>query len=378
MLYLSTNFFFKMKEFFKIHQSAIISAVIIIVSVIVLRFLTSLLHKWLLRLRKKRWDNIKPTSIHLLRRLLNTLWLILGIIVLGFLSFGDSMEKFQNNLKLALYIGSISIITIVLASSLNIWFRRSSERKIRRNEDPTVMRFGRYVVVSIIYTVGVMFILMAFPPLKGIAQTALGGAGILALIAGVASQEALANLVGGIFIISFKPFKIGDTLKLSDNTVGTVFDITLRHNILRNGENKMVVILNAIMNKEKVVNYNLKELKICERIDIGVSYDSDLDAAKKIIKDTCEKHSLILDNRTPVEILNGKPMVKVAVISLGEYAVTIRAWVWARYNSHALEMRYDLLESIKKNLDKEGISIPFPTTTFTFAKTKVQASNEDQ
>lgn len=367
-----------MKEFFKIHQSAIISAVIIIVSVIVLRFLTSLLHKWLLRLRKKRWDNIKPTSIHLLRRLLNTLWLILGIIVLGFLSFGDSTEKFQNNLKLALYIGSISIITIVLASSLNIWFRRSSERKIRRNEDPTVMRFGRYVVVSIIYTVGVMFILMAFPPLKGIAQTALGGAGILALIAGVASQEALANLVGGIFIISFKPFKIGDTLKLSDNTVGTVFDITLRHTILRNGENKMVVIPNAIMNKEKVVNYNLKELKICERIDIGVSYDSDLDAAKKIIKDTCEKHSLILDNRTPVEILNGKPMVKVAVISLGEYAVTIRAWVWARNNSHALEMRYDLLESIKKNLDKGGISIPFPTTTFTFAKTKVQASNEDQ
>lgn len=359
---------YSMEQFFETYKSQLINAVIIIAAVFVLRFLTSVLHKWLLRVRKKRWENIKPTSFNLLKRLLNVLWIVLGLILLGFLSFGDSSEKFEANLKLSLYIGFISIFTIVLASSLNIWFRKNAERKIKKNEDPTVLRFGRYVAVSLIYIVGIMFILLAFPRLQGVAQTALGGAGIIALIAGVASQEALANLVGGIFIISFKPFKIGDTIKLSDNTVGTVFDITLRHTILRNGENKMVVIPNATINKEKIINYNLKELKICERIEIGISYNSDIDLAKKIMKEECEKHPFILDNRSAVDILNGKPVVRVALISLGDYAMTLRAWTWAKNNSQALEMHYDLLESIKKRFDKEGIEIPFPTTTITYAK----------
>lgn len=351
-----------MIEFFESYKEQIWSSLIIILIVIVLRFLTALLHKQLLKVRKKRWMNIKETSFNLLKRVLNALWLVIGIIAIGFLSFGDSSEKFEANLKLTLYIGFLSILTIVLASSLNIWFKRNAERKIKRQEDPTVIRFGRYVAVSSVYIIGIMFILLAFPRLQGVAQTALGGAGIIALIAGVASQEALANLVGGIFIISFKPFKIGDTIQLSDKTVGTVFDITLRHTILKNGENKMVVIPNAAINKEKLINYNLKDLKICERIEIGISYDSDIDLAKKIMQEECENHPSILDNRTTVDILNGKPIVRVALISLGDYSMTIRAWAWAKNNSQAVQMKFDLLESIKKRFDKEGITIPFPTT----------------
>src|SRR5690606_38509737 len=133
--------------------------------------------------------------------------------------------------------------------------------------------------------------------------TALGGAGVIALIAGVASQEALANLVGGLFIISFKPFKLGDVVKLSDSIVGTVVDITLRHTVLRNVENKRIVIPNAIMNKEKIINYNLGELKNCDRLEIGISYDSDIDLAKTIMREECEKHPLILDNRSATDVL---------------------------------------------------------------------------
>lgn len=363
-----------MIEFFETYKDQIWSAIIIIIVVFVLRFLTAQLHRQLLKIRKKRWANVKETSFILLKRILNTLWFVIGIIAIGFLSFGDSSEKFEANLKLSLYIGFLSILTIVLASSLNIWFKKNAERKIKRQEDPTVIRFGRYVAVSSVYIVGIMFILLAFPRLQGVAQTALGGAGIIALIAGVASQEALANLVGGIFIISFKPFKIGDTIQLSDKTVGTVYDITLRHTILKNGENKMVVIPNAAINKEKLINYNLKDLRICERIEIGISYNSDIDLAKKIMKEECEKHPFILDNRTPVDILNGVPVVKVALISLGDFSMTIRAWAWAKNNSQAVQMKYDLYESIKKRFDREGIIIPFPTTTvFTASANSTEA-----
>lgn len=102
---------------------------------------------------------------------------------------------------------------------------------------------------------GGVLIILAFPSLRGVAQTALVGAGILAIITGLASQEALANIVSGIFIISFKPFKIGDIIRIDESKTGTVTDITLRHTIIRNYQNNMIVIPNSIINKEKIVNY---------------------------------------------------------------------------------------------------------------------------
>ncbi len=139
----------------------------------------------------------------------------------------------------------------------------------------------RKVAAAAIYFAGIIFGLLAFPSLRGVAQTALGGAGVLALIIGVASQEALSNLVGGLFTISFKPFKIGDVIKITEHKVDTVTDITLRHCIIRNFENKMIVIPNSVINKEILVNYDLGELKCCEFVEMGISYDSNVTLAKK-------------------------------------------------------------------------------------------------
>jgi small-conductance mechanosensitive channel len=211
-----------------------------------------------------------------------------------------------------------------------------------------------------------------------VAQTALGGAGVIALIAGVASQEALANLVGGVFIISFKPFRIGDTIRISDAMVGTVVDITLRHTVIRNYDNKMIIIPNAIINKEKLINYDLGEMKICERIEIGISYDSNIKLAKKIMQEECEKHPYILDNRSATDILDGKPIVRTSLISLNDSSVTIRAWAWARNYTESFDMRCDLLESIKKRFDNEEIEIPFPYRTVVMKKEKASVSNETE
>ena len=112
------------------------------------------------------------------------------------------------------------------------------------------------------------------------------------MVIGIASQEALANIIGGIFIISFKPFRVGNVIKITDTLVGTVTDITLRHTVIRNYQNKMIVIPNAIINKEKVTNYDLEEKKICQWIEVGISYNSDIDLAKRIMKE--EEGNLIM------------------------------------------------------------------------------------
>ncbi len=228
--------------------------------------------------------------------------------------------------------------------------------------------FLHYIVLFFIALIGVIFTSLAFPSLKGLVQTALGGAGIVALIIGFAAQEALANITGGLFIISFKPFKIGDRVMISDNMVGTVTDITLRHTIIRNFDNKMIVIPNAIINKEKLINYDLGGHKLCEQIEIGISYDSDIVLAKRIMQEECENHPLILDNRSLFDHRDGKPMVRAALIELNDFSITLRAWAWVRNHPDAFSLKCDVLESIKKRFDVEGVEIPYSYRTVVIKK----------
>lgn len=356
-----------MTEFLEIYQSNIIYGAIVIALVVGLHFVTNIVNKWLLQKEVERFpgaskEAVKPVTI--LKRTLNTLWLILGLIALSFIFVDeDKHEVLKSYFKLTGYLGMVAVVTIVSATLTNLWFKRTIQEKILQEYDTTSYKFLRYVAVFIICFVGVLFGIMAFPSLRGVAQTALGGAGVLALIAGFASQEALSNLVGGVFIITFKPFRIGDVIKLSDSMVGTVTDITLRHTVIRNSENKMIVVPNAVINKEKLINYNLGESKCCELIELGVTYDSDIDLAKKILAGECAKHPLILDNRSKKDIKDGKPMIRTALTQFNDSSMTIRAWAWARSSGDAFSLKCDVYESVKKRYDQEGVGLAFPTRT---------------
>lgn len=205
--------------------------------------------------------------------------------------------------------------------------------------------------------------LLAFPTLHGVAQTALGGAGVIALVVGISSQEALANLIGGMFIIAFKPFRVGDVIAIDNTKTGTVIDITLRHTVIRTWQNRRVIIPNSIINKEKLENFSLDEQKCCEYVVVGISYDSDVDLAKKILREECEKHPFILDNRTEEEKKEGQPIVRVALIEFGESSINLGAWAWAETYGKSIALKRDVFETVKKRFDSEGIEIPFPYRT---------------
>lgn len=358
-----------MNKFIVTNKSDILYVVIVLTIVIALYLLTRFLHKWLYEKIKVKLPGTSLKPLNLIKRTLTLLWFGLGIIALSFI-FIDVVKDgvFTRYFKLSSYLALVVIITILAVTVSNLWFKHKVRKKIENKEDPTNYKFLRYVAVFIIFIFGIVFASLAFPSLKGLAQTALGGAGVIALITGFAAQEALANVIGGLFIIAFKPFKIGDRVKVSDTMVGTVIDVTLRHTIIRNFENKMIVIPNAIINKEKLINYDLGEHKICELIEIGISYDSDIDLAKRIMQEECEKHPLIYDNRSPFEKKKGKPIVRTAVIELNEFSVTNRAWAWTLNYSDSFSLKCDVLESIKKRFDKEGIEIPYPYRTIVMKK----------
>ena len=360
-----------MTELIKTYKSELLYTLLVLVAVVLLLFLTHLINRWLIKQEQRLFPEAAARPFLLIKKILNTLWVVLGVMVLVFIFSDESYyQSLTRNFKLVLYLGLLSVLTIILATSTDIWFKHSIARKVSHKEDPTSFKFLRYVSVLLIYFIGILFFLLAFPSMRGVAQTALGGAGVLAIVIGIASQEALANVVGGIFIISFKPFKVGDIVKVTDTMVGTVTDITLRHTVIRNFENKMIVIPNSIINKEKLINYDLGEKKCCERIEIGISYDSNVRLAKRIMQEECENHPLIYDNRSTIEKKGREPLVRTALISLNEYSVTIRAWAWAKNFEDSFQLRIDVLESIKARFEEKGIEIPFPHRTLQWKENK--------
>ena len=375
-----------MKEFWITYQENIIWSAIVVITVLVLRFFTKKLHDWLERRSLKKFPGEEPTTIHLTQKILNALWIVLGVMAISW-NFMDEervQEVAVGNFGLVLYLGVVAVITLVAASVTQSWFQRTIKLRTIGNQDTTSYKFLRYIAIFGVYFLGGLLILIAFESMRSFAATALGGAGVIAVVAGVASQEALSNLVGGLFIIAFKPFKLGDIIKVDESMVGTVSDITLRHTVIRNYENKMIVIPNSIINKEKLINYDLGERMCCQWVEIGISYDSDIDLAKHIMREECEDHPNLMDHRSELEKYNNGKKVVVRVISLDDSAVTIRAWAWASNFGEAFEMKCDLYESIKKRFDKEGISIPFPHRTMVFKenqldllKTKMESYNSE-
>lgn len=267
------------------------------------------------------------------------------------------------------YIGifvGIIIITFIVGYLVNRIFRKLilSSTLVMQN-DPTNYHFLRHILVALIYIVGFSIAVYMLPELRTLASSLLAGAGILAVAIGFASQQALSNIISGVFIIIFKPFRVNDRLKIRD-LFGLVEDVSLRHTVIRDFENKRIIIPNSIISDEIIVNSDFGDKKICKWIDVGISYDSDIDQAKTIMFEEVQQHPLHIDGRTEEQIEKGDPEVFVRVVSLGEYSINLRAWAWAKDSPDAFAMTCDLYESIKKRFDHEGIEIPFPYRTLQF------------
>ncbi|MDX1685763.1 MAG: mechanosensitive ion channel family protein [Saprospiraceae bacterium] len=261
---------------------------------------------------------------------------------------------------------AIILITVIVATLVNWFFRRMIRRSTETmNTDPTNYQFLRHASVAIIYILGFAIAINKIPDLKALSNSLLAGAGILTVAVGFASQHALSNIISGVFIVLFKPFRVTDRLKIREY-YGIVEDITLRHTVIRDFENRRILIPNAVISDEVLVNADFGEESICRFVEIGISYDSNVDLAREIMVEEVKNHPFHIDVRTPEDVENGKPEVPCRVISLGDSSVNMRAWAWARDSVEGFQMHCELLESIKKRFDREGVSIPFPHRTLVY------------
>lgn len=268
-----------------------------------------------------------------------------------------------------IFIG-IVLATILIAYLVNRFFRRLINRSTTElRNDPTNFQFLRHASTAIVYIVGFSIAIYMMPNLRALASSLLAGAGILAVAVGFASQHALSNIISGVFIIIFKPFRVGDRVTVGALR-GIIQDITLRHTVIRNFENQHIIIPNSVISNEVIVNANFGDDETCRFINVGISYDSDIALAKRIIFEEIAAHPLFMDNRTEEALAAGEPLVAVRLIALADSSVNLRGWAWTRDPADAFVLECDVLESIKLRFDREGIEIPFPHRTIVHKEKK--------
>lgn len=270
----------------------------------------------------------------------------------------------RSDLLLFVWIGVIIVITFFVAFLFGRVYNRFIIKPTKEGKkDQTSYKFLKHAITAIIYIVGFSWAAFKIDALRTIASSLLAGAGILAIVVGFASQHTLANIISGVFIVLFKPFHVNDRIVIRDNLAGVVEDITLRHVVIRDYENRRIIIPNSIISDEVIVNADIEDSRICKFIDIGISYGSDIDLAREIMMEEIASHPLHIDGRNEEQIERGVELVPVKVIALGEYSVTLRAWAWSIDFFSSRVLYWEVLESVKKRFDKEGIEIPFPYRT---------------
>tara|TARA_R110002072_G_scaffold1598_3_gene13550 strand:+ start:6922 stop:7773 length:852 start_codon:yes stop_codon:yes gene_type:complete len=174
----------------------------------------------------------------------------------------------------------------------------------------------------------------------------LGAAG---LAIGLALQGSLANFAGGVLILMFRPYKVGDFIETNGH-MGSVQSIEIFNTIMTTGDNKTIIIPNGSVSNNPITNFSKQATR---RVDIvfGISYDDDLRVGKEVLTKLIQADERIHSDPAPL----------VVISSLGDSCVNIttRSWVdsanyWGVY--------FDLMENGKLELEAAGLSIPYPQT----------------
>ncbi len=209
--------------------------------------------------------------------------------------------------------------------------------------DKGVVKF----VLSIARFLGNVILVLMVVDVLGFETTSfiaiLGSAG---LAVGMSLQGSLSNFAGGILILVFKPFTIGDYI-VSGGNEGTVTTIDMLYTRLLTPDNKVVVIPNGTLSNGNIVNVGKQPTRRLD-IQIGISYGADLKLAKKTLKEILEKNAHVLQDRD----------IQVLVASLDESCVTLETRSWVN-SSDYWPARFELLELYKLTFDEKGIEIPF-------------------
>ncbi len=240
---------------------------------------------------------------------------------------------------------ALAVVTLIVGFWLTKRFVKFIDRRLeKRNVDPSLRPFLKSVLSALFKTM----IVISVAAMVGIAATSfiavLGAAG---LAVGLALQGSLANFAGGVLILAFRPFKVGDVIE-AGGYLGEVTAIQIFNTVLLTPDNRTVVIPNGQLSTGSLINYTAQPIR---RVDLtfGVSHRDNIEKVRTLIQEVISADERIL--RDP------KPDIFVGGLAAHEVKFTVR--VWTDKNLY-WDVFFAMHERVKLAFDAHGISIPVP------------------
>lgn len=237
-------------------------------------------------------------------------------------------------------IGIILVVGIIILTIISAVVKKLLPAKMSQQRQMLIKRFISYTGVVILF-------LIIVSEMKIDLTAIFGAAGVIGIVIGVASQTSIGNIVSGFFLVSEKPFEIGDLIRIGDKT-GTVYSIDLLSIKIKTLDNLLLRIPNQTVISSEVINVTKFPIRRMD-FDISVAYKEDLENVKTVLERVVKQNPLCLDEPEPL----------ITFKTFGPSGINILLGVWFE-KANFLKVKNSVFQEIKIAFENENIEIPFP------------------
>lgn len=245
-------------------------------------------------------------------------------------------ETFEKLLRIAI----ILVVGTIIISLLGVLMKKILPSKLSQQRKMIINRFVRYTAIVILFTVIISELNIDMAAI-------FGTAGVIGIVVGVASQTSIGNIVSGFFMVSEKPFEIGDQIRIGDKT-GVVHSIDLLSIKIRTFDNLLLRIPNQTVISSEVINVTRFPIRRLD-FEIGVAYKENLELVMQTLQEVAKRNPLCLDEPEPLIVFKG----------FGASSILVQFGVWFERTNY-LKVKNSVFMEIKEAFEKKGIEIPFP------------------
>ncbi len=246
-----------------------------------------------------------------------------------------------------------AVVILTCALTLNHMLRLGVERGLARGSrvhiDRTRIKFIAQLAQLLIYIIAFFIYARFIPALSNLGNTGLASVGVLSVVAGLAAQNTLGNLIAGISLLLYRPFNVGDRLQVMAPTgleTGQIESLSLGYTIIKTDDNRRVVVPNSLMASQTTINLTRDDARAICSVVVNIALDSDLDRARAVLLEIASKNPKALKVAgCPVTRLDG-----------GGIELTLSAWCADSMVAGALKTEW--LETIARRFPAEGIKMP--------------------
>ncbi|HLC97519.1 MAG TPA: mechanosensitive ion channel family protein [Candidatus Nanoarchaeia archaeon] len=332
----------------------IFSALILLFSLFLAQLTQVLFRRYLERWAEKTKSKLDDMFFDHVKRPLFYFILAYGLkLALVNLELNGIVSKITTSITALLFL---FIILRAIDIAVEVWGLAFAKRTKTRVDD-VLLPLLHKVLKVLFFIIGALWVLHIW---EIDITPYLAGVGISGLVLGLALQDSLKNVFGGIMLLLDQTFRVGDKIRLEDGMAGTVYDIGLRSTKLVTADNEIIFVPNGYLANSRIQNYSRPSPRIRTSVAFGVAYGSDPAKVKKTVLDVLYGMSGILKDPAP----------EVQFLEMGDFALKYKAYFWVERWERAVPVQVEATEAIYHALNKAKIPIPFPTYTVQVEKEK--------